>query len=122
MILGQYAVVAAAVHDRDVGILAVFALGLVAGVATFVPVLRRLLRTRHDVTMAALTGLMAGSLRALWPWKVGYDPKTGSMANTGVGDGIALALAAAVAGGLVVWGLSRLERRVVAASGEGEHR
>ncbi|MFO8075151.1 MAG: hypothetical protein R6T85_03415, partial [Egibacteraceae bacterium] len=27
-----------------------------------------LLARRHDLTMAALTGLMVGALRALWPW------------------------------------------------------
>jgi len=32
-------------------------------------VLEWLLETRHDATMAVLVGLMAGSLRALWPWQ-----------------------------------------------------
>ena len=31
--------------------------------------LKWLLENHHDTTMAALVGLMAGSLRALWPWQ-----------------------------------------------------
>ncbi len=117
VILGQYAVVAGAVHDRDLMIVGVFVLGVCLGVATFVPFLRYLLRTRYDLTMAALTGLMAGSLRALWPWKEGYEPED-SMANVGVGDQVIPVLVAAALGGLVVWALSRLERRMRRA-GEG---
>ena len=111
VILGQYAVVAGAVHDRDVAVLAVFLTGIALGAVTFVPFLRFLLRRAHDLTMAALTGLMAGSLRALWPWKEGYEPKE-SMANVGVGDQVPAILVAALVGGLVVWLLSRLEKRI----------
>jgi putative membrane protein len=118
VILGQYAVVAGAVHDRDFGVLLVFAAGLALGVITFVPLLRFLLRRWHGLTMAALTGLMAGSLRALWPWKDNYDPKAGALQNTWIGDLIPWVVAAAVAGGAVVWLLARLERRIVAASGD----
>jgi putative membrane protein len=115
VIVGQYATVAGAVHDRNVGLLVVFLVGLAAGVISFVPFLRYLLRTRHDITMAALTGLMAGSLRALWPWKDNYNPKLGPMNNLGVGDHLPWAIAAFVAGGAVVWLLARLERRVLEA-------
>jgi putative membrane protein len=113
VIVGQYTTVAAAVHDRDLGKLAVFAVGLAIGVALFVPFLRYLLRSWHDVTMAALTGLMAGSLRALWPWKVGYDPKVGPMTNVGVGDGVPWVLLAALAGAAVTVLLAILERRIL---------
>ena len=47
----------------------VFALGAIAGLGSFATLLRRLLSTNHDRTMAALVGLMIGSLRALWPWQ-----------------------------------------------------
>ena len=47
----------------------VFALGMVPGLGLFSLLLGRLLDRHHDVTMAALVGLMAGSLRALWPWQ-----------------------------------------------------
>jgi putative membrane protein len=112
LIIGQYNVVAGAVHDRDVTTLAVFAAGLVLGVATFIPLLRWLLDRFHAVTMATLTGLMAGSLFALWPWKDNYEPKLGEMTNTGVGDHVPWVLLAAVVGGAVVWLLTVLERRL----------
>lgn len=121
VILGLYTTVAGAVHDRDLGILAVFVIGMGLGVATFVPFLRYLLRARHDLTMAVLTGLMAGSLRALWPWKTHYDPKAvelGPMENTGIGDLLPWVLVAFAAGGGIVWLLAMLERRILAAVGD----
>jgi putative membrane protein len=124
VILGLYTSVAGAVHDRDVALLAIFAAGMAAGVLTFVPLLKYLLRSHHDVTMAALTGLMAGSLRALWPWKNHYDPKNeveGPMSNIGVvTDGIHWVIVAAVAGALVVWLLAMLERRILAVVDEAD--
>lgn len=113
VILGQYAAVAGAVHDRNLVVIGVFGAGIALGVLTFVPLLRYLLKHRHDLTMAALTGLMAGSLRALWPWKDNYSPKAGPMYNTGVGDQLLWVVLAAVAGGAVVWLLAMLERRIL---------
>ncbi|MCG8423128.1 MAG: DUF368 domain-containing protein [Proteobacteria bacterium] len=113
VILGHYATVAGAIHDRNLDVIAVFALGLVGGVVTFVPFLRFLLHKYHDLTMAALTGLMAGSLRALWPYKSNYSPKAGPMDNMGIGDDLVFVILAAVAGGCVVWLLARFERRIL---------
>ena len=117
VILGQYATVAGAFHDRDLKVIGVFGAGLVAGVITFIPLLRYLLRSRHDLTMAALTGLMAGSLRALWPYKSNYTPKLGQMTNVGIGDGLPLVILCVAGGGAIVWLLSKLERRILEASG-----
>ncbi|MBN9605265.1 MAG: DUF368 domain-containing protein [Actinomycetales bacterium] len=66
---GMYAPTLAAVNDRDLGYLALFALGAVAGLAAFVPFLQWALENHHRVTLAVMTGLMVGSLRALWPWQ-----------------------------------------------------
>lgn len=112
VIVGQYNTVAMAFHDRRVLPLLVFAGGIALGAALFVPALRYLLERRHDLTMATLTGLMAGSLRALWPWKTGYDPKIAPMINTGPTapyHWVALGLVLGVA---VVFLLTRLERRM----------
>ncbi len=117
VVLGHYTVVAAAAHDGDVAKLAVFAVGAGVGMFTMVPLLRHMLRTHHDTTMAVLTGLMAGSLRALWPWKENYDLDAGVMTNVGIGDSVPLVLLAAVVGGVVVWLLMRLEQRIVAREG-----
>lgn len=66
---GLYEPALAAVNDRDLGYLAWFILGLTIGLALFVKVLQWLLEHRHGATLAVLTGLMAGSMRALWPWQ-----------------------------------------------------
>ena len=47
----------------------VFVLGAATGLGMFSKTLNWLLSKYHDATMAALVGLMAGSLRALWPWQ-----------------------------------------------------
>lgn len=115
VILGQYVTIAGAVHDRDVAVLGVFAGGLVLGVLVFVPLLRYLLHSHHDLTMAALTGLMAGSLRALWPFKSNYSPKSGPIENVWAFDVDATVIwvaGAAVVGAAVVWLLARLEHRI----------
>lgn len=112
VILGQYTTVAAALHDMDVARLGAVAGGVVLGFVVFVPILRALLRHRHDLTMAALTGLMAGSLRALWPWKSGYDLKAGRLDNIGIGTDWLWVLVAAAAGAACVRGLALVERRI----------
>ena len=45
-----------------------FCAGAALGLGAFAKVLEWLLEHRHDVTMAALLGLIAGALRALWPY------------------------------------------------------
>jgi putative membrane protein len=66
--VGLYAPTLEAVDNRDLGYLAVFALGALTGLALFTRVLTHLLAQHRTVTMAALLGLMTGSLRGLWPW------------------------------------------------------
>lgn len=46
-----------------------FVAGAVLGLGTFARILEWLLIHRHVLTMAALTGLMVGGVRALWPWQ-----------------------------------------------------
>ncbi|MDJ0973806.1 MAG: DUF368 domain-containing protein [Planctomycetota bacterium] len=117
VILGQYTTVAKAVHDKNLAVLGIFLCGVLIGLVLFVPFLRALLKRHHDVTMAALTGLMAGSLRALWPWKTNYEPKLGPMTNTGVGDDLFYVILAAGLGALTVVFLAWLEGRIERANG-----
>lgn len=49
-----------------------FCVGAAVGLGSFAKLLDWLLTHRHDATMAALVGLIAGALRALWPY-VGPD-------------------------------------------------
>ncbi len=113
VILGQYQVIVGALHDRDFATFGIFVVGIALGVITFVPLLKRVLARHHDLTMAALTGLMAGSLRALWPWKSSYDIKAGQMSNTGIGDDVLFVVLAAIAGAAVLFVLHILERQLV---------
>ncbi|MEX2280515.1 MAG: DUF368 domain-containing protein [Acidimicrobiia bacterium] len=69
LVVGLYEPTLRAVDELDFAYLAVFTVGMVIGLGTFSLVLGGLLARSHDVTMAALVGLMAGSLRALWPWQ-----------------------------------------------------
>jgi putative membrane protein len=73
LMLGMYEAVIGAVNDRDVAMLALFAAAAVMSLALFSTLLDRLLRDHHDLVMAGLIGLMAGSLRVLWPWPDGTD-------------------------------------------------
>jgi putative membrane protein len=66
--LGLYEPTLRAVNERDLGYVAVFGLGAMFGLAVFARGLSWLLAHRHDVTMATLLGLLAGSLRAVWPY------------------------------------------------------
>ncbi|MGA7615657.1 MAG: DUF368 domain-containing protein [Thermoanaerobaculia bacterium] len=70
VLLGKYQHVLAAVNDRDLGYLFFICLGAMVGIVTFAQVLGWLFRKFHDPTVAVLTGLMLGSLRKVWPWKV----------------------------------------------------
>jgi putative membrane protein len=70
--MGLYEPTLDAIHERDLIYVAVFGLGALTGLGLFARILTRLLRDHRDVTLAALLGLMVGSLRALWPW-VGDD-------------------------------------------------
>lgn len=69
LVFGMYEPTLRAVDELNFVYLGVFAAGMVVGLGSFSLVLSRLLARRHDATMAALVGLMAGSLRALWPWQ-----------------------------------------------------
>jgi len=69
VLLGKYQDVISAVNERDFVTLALVALGALVGLVSFAQVLSWLFRRYHDLTVAALTGLMIGSMRRVWPWK-----------------------------------------------------
>ncbi len=73
VMLGMYEPVLDAVSDRDLGSVLVFGAGCIIGLALFSTLLDRLLASNHDEVLAALIGLMLGSLRVLWPWPGGID-------------------------------------------------
>lgn len=70
VLLGMYPRVLAAVENLEVVSLGGFALGAGCGLLTFSRLLRWLLTRFHAVTLATLTGFLAGSLPMVWPWKL----------------------------------------------------
>lgn len=69
LVMGLYAPTTAAIKALDFKYIAIFGAGAVVGIGLFSGLLKWLLKHHHDTTMAALVGLMIGSLRALWPWQ-----------------------------------------------------
>jgi putative membrane protein len=67
--LGMYEPTLTAVNDRDVAYLGVFMAGAIVGLGSFVVALQWLLTHHRRITLVVMTGLMVGSLRALWPWQ-----------------------------------------------------
>ena len=104
--LGIYAPTLAAVNDRDFGYLGTFVLGAIIGLASFVSLLQWLLANKLKMTMVVMTGLMIGSLRALWPWQ----SETGSVLAPETGFGIELLMFGV--GSMIVLALIVIERRM----------
>lgn len=70
IIMGKYSQILSAVSNHDFVTLGAVALGAVIGLSVFSRVLSWLFDTYHNLMMAVLTGVMLGSLRKIWPWKV----------------------------------------------------
>jgi putative membrane protein len=73
VLMGKYLYVLDAVNERDFMTLALVAGGAVVGLLCFARLLNWLFRRHHDITIAVLTGLMLGSLRRVWPWKLSVE-------------------------------------------------
>ena len=104
--LGMYDPTIGAVNDRNFTYLIVFALGAILGLALFVSVLRWLLEHKTRITLVIITGLMIGSLRALWPWQ-GENREL-----LAPGDQLGIALLMFLAGAVFVTVLLLVERRL----------
>lgn len=102
--VGLYAPTLAAVNQRDFAYLGVFALGALVGLSSFVVLMQWLLEHHRRATLAVALGLMAGSLRALWPWQ---DADGGAAAPTS--DGAATTALAFVVGAVIVAGALLLQ-------------
>ena len=111
LIMGLYEVTLHALRDLDLAYIAVFAAGAAVGLAVFSKLLSWLLDRRHDATMAMLVGLMAGSLRRLWPWQT----DAGMLLAPPSGGALALALGCALAGVVAVTLLTMVGERNLAA-------
>ncbi len=114
--IGLYSTTLQALSSRDLGYIAVFAAGALVGLVTIVRGMSWLLRRHRRATLVAMTGLLVGSLRALWPWQTS---PSGDADGVGVllppgGDmltPVLLALAGAAIVGAMILVEDRLSRR-----------
>jgi putative membrane protein len=104
--IGLYEPTLQAVNDRDLLYIAAFGLGAIIGLGAFVTLLKWLLAHKAGITLAVLTGLMIGSLRALWPWQ------TESRELLAPSESVGTALLLIVVGVVVVVVLLLVERRL----------
>ncbi|MCM8568333.1 DUF368 domain-containing protein [Gramella jeungdoensis] len=70
VLLGAYKSVTEAAHDFDIKTLATVGIGAIFGLLTFSRILKWLFVHYSSITLAVLTGFIAGSLNKIWPWKV----------------------------------------------------
>ena len=104
--LGLYAPTIAAVNDRNWLYLLVFILGAIVGLGAFSTVLSWLLKNKHRVTLVIMTGLMLGSLRALWPWQ---QESGQALAPTSIEPLWSSVAGFVLVGGFILW-QARLDR------------
>lgn len=69
VLLGAYKTVSEATHDFDFETLGIVAFGALFGILTFSRLLKWLFLHYSRITLAILTGFIAGSLNKIWPWK-----------------------------------------------------
>src|SRR5699024_2985346 len=75
LLLGVYEEITQAVSDFDIKKIILVALGLVVGLLSFDRILKWLFSKYEQLTLAALTGFIAGSLNKIWPWKKVLESK-----------------------------------------------
>ena len=114
LMLGMYIAFLDALHELDFVALGIFFLGATIGLALFSSVLQRALDAQHDLILAALIGLMIGSLRVLWPWPNGVgiisDIEEENVSGTGLEwpeEGLLVPTVLAVVAFVVVVGISK---------------
>lgn len=73
VLLGAYEEIVNAVSDFDFKKLFIAGLGMIVGLLTFSKILKWLFAKYQTLTLAALTGFIAGSLNKIWPWKKVLD-------------------------------------------------
>lgn len=126
LMMGMYAAVLGDVHDRDFLNLGVMVLGMALGLSLFSTGLGWLLDHYHDQLLAALVGLMLGSLRVLWPWPHGVgllgddekEPLSGTGLELPTSDNAVWPIVIAVVSCAVVLGLNSIAHRLTNSSGD----
>lgn len=104
VLLGMYGAALGAVTSRDYASILALVAGAAVGLALFSQFLNWALDRHHDTVLAGMVGLLAGSLRILWPWPDGLE----SPALGAPGGEWPLAILAACIGALAVAAISRI--------------
>lgn len=123
LLLGVYSVVISALKELDLVVIATVGTGAVSGLLGFSKGLKALLARARNQVLAMLTGLLLGSLQALWPWKENAlllhthsdGRETWLQTNAWPASGeLLICLACAAAGAGLVVALQRLGNRLTA--------
>ena len=69
IIMGNYLLILQAINALDFSILIPLAVGCIVGLVVFSRLLAYVFKRFRDVTIAAMTGFILGSLLIIWPWK-----------------------------------------------------
>lgn len=111
VLLGAYEPVLESIHERDLATIAIFGTGAVLGLLTFGRLLRWLFQRFERITVALMTGFIAGSLTKVWPfrgtrggWELPISPSAWQL-ETGLDIPWIGILTAALIGAVVVLGL-----------------
>jgi len=118
VLLGKYAYILEAVKSFNFTVLLVFVGGIIVGITSFSRVLSFALHRFRDITIAVLSGFMLGSLNKVWPWKKtvesiinqGIETQTVEV-NSAPDQLIWQAVALAVIGFIVVWGIDKIAKK-----------
>lgn len=110
VLLGKYEFVLSAVNDRDLLPIMYIGIGAVVGLIAFSQVLGWLFAKHHDRTVALLTGLMIGSLRKVWPWKIVQESNEFNILPATV-EQLFIGFGAMIVGALVVLSIEYIAHR-----------
>ncbi|OAD46093.1 DUF368 domain-containing protein [Polaribacter atrinae] len=121
VLLGAYKPVLDALNNKDFKTIFVFMAGAVIGLLSFSHVLKWLFKHYKNLTLAALTGFIIGSLNKIWPWKETLTWRTNSKGIevpfkeqsvspfSFEGDAqLTMAIVLAVVGFIIILGMERL--------------
>jgi len=117
LMMGRYFDVLEAVSSLNMAVLGAFAIGAVLGLLLFSRLLNFLLKNHHDVTMGFLTGLVIGSLWAIWPFKELHTLSSGEVITLSniipeaIGKGELITIGTTLAGMVIVIIMILLEKR-----------
>lgn len=78
LLLGAYKPALDALHNWDFKSILLLISGAIVGLLSFSRLLKWLFNKYHNLTLALLTGFIAGSLNKIWPWKEVLSWRTNS--------------------------------------------